>query len=147
MSYTNWQDVANRYPGIARAGGAKDITSAYIYFAENEINGLLSEFFTVPFSANNVTAVDLAVELIYARIGTQKLSEADKIRDRVMKRIERIKAGTEAMMLSDGTYLTTIGGTVYSSDSEYHHTFGHGDVIDFHVDSSQTYAEEQERDY
>ncbi len=145
MSFANWNDLVSRYPGVDRAGGSKDVSSAFLTFSDNEINGLLSSYFTVPFSSNNMTAVDLSVELSYARIGVTKIEQSDAIRDRVMSRVNRIKSGAESMMLSDGTVLKSSGEVVYSSDEDYNHTFGVGDVSEMFVDSSQLYDEDQDR--
>jgi hypothetical protein len=136
-----------RYPAIASAGGAKEISSAYTTYADNEVNGLLSQYFTVPFSSNNITAVDLSVDLTYARVGVSSIKDADKIRERVYTRIENIKDGVENMMLIDGTVVQSLGEPVFSSDEGYHHTFGVDHVEHMHVDSSQTYAEDQERNF
>ena len=146
MSYITWRDLTNRYNNVATLGGAKEVSSAHIFYAENEINGLLGDKFTVPFSSNNLTAVDLAVELAYARIGVVNIKDSDMIRKNVMMRVKNIKEGNEQMMLSDGTFLTTTGQPVYSSDKNYHHTFGVGGINDMFVDSSQIYDEQQERD-
>lgn len=140
-----WDDLLIRYPKVSQVGDAKDVNSAFIAFAENEINGLLADFFTVPFSSNNMTAKDLAVELAYARLGVVKISDADKIREMVYKRINRIIEGKERMVLDDGTVLGSVGDAIYSSDSNYHHTFGVGHIEDMFVDSSQIYDEDQER--
>ncbi len=145
MSFTNWNDLIIRYPGVSRAGGASDVSSAFLNFSDNEINGLLSEYFTVPFSSNNMTAVDLSLELSYSRIGVTKVEASDAIRKRVIERVARIKSGAESMMLLDGTVLKSTGEVVYSSDKDYNHTFGVGDVSEMFVDSSQLYDEDQDR--
>jgi len=147
MAFTDWNDLIIRYPSVATVGGAKDISSAYNNFAENEINGLLSSYFTVPFSSNNLTAIDLAVDLMYARIGVTSIIDAQDIRQRVYDRVENIKNGMESMMLVDGTVLIPAGEPVFSSDTGYVHTFGVDHIEHMHVDSSKLYDEDRERDH
>jgi hypothetical protein len=145
--YCEWDDVHNRYKAIAKIGDAAEVESAYIYYAENELNSLLGDRFSIPFSSNNITAKDLSIELTYIRMGICKLEDAKQKREMLMAKIDRLRNGTESMLNDDGTTLTTVGDTVWCSDSEYHHTFGHGRIEDFHVDSSQVYSEEEERLY
>lgn len=145
MAFVTWKDVVDRYPAIATKGSSKSVESSYLYFAENQVNGMFAENFTVPFSSNNITAKDLAIDVTYLRIGIPNVTDTEKLMKMLDHRVKMLNNGTYKMMLDDGTSLVTLGDVVYSSDADFHKTFGHGDVEDFFPDSSQIYDEDQER--
>jgi len=144
--YCTASDCYLRYNDIYSVNSDVDaVDSGFIFFAEHELDARLSKQFTVPFSSDNITAKDLAIDMTYLRAGNIGKDEEDELSDRIDKRIKDLLNGDMDMIVSSGT-LVTVGDTVWSNDMDYHLTFGHGDVEDFHVDSSQTYAEEIERD-
>jgi len=130
----DWEDVANRYPAIMSVGGAREVGSAHIVYAEAELNSMLTGYFTTPFSSNNVTARDCAIELTYLRLGTLKIKEEEATRKRFMVKIEMLKSGESGMVLDDGTVLRQGGDMAYSSDDKYEHTFSVGPIEDDLVD-------------
>lgn len=134
--YTNFDEISARY-NLVQAKGEATVESSFLMFAENEVDSLLGQKFTLPFSSNNLTVKDLAIEFAYLRLGNFKVIEREKVRAALMKRIERLLDGSEAMVLDDGTTLIqSTGGTVYSTTGDYHPIFGFGDVEDAVVDSS-----------
>lgn len=141
----NWKNVVERYPQIERVGGASEISSVYVEYAERELEGYLAGYYTVPFSSNNLTAKDLSIDLTYLRIGNLKAKDRKEFREEVMGRIKQLQIGAASMMTSSGGQLQSVGELVYSDSKDYHPVFGMGDTLDFAVDSSQVDAEDAER--
>lgn len=144
--YAQWDDIVGRYQGVAKKGGSNDVGSSYIAYVENQIDGLLSSKFTVPFSNNNITVRDLTIDGVYIKAGNLNIKDRRELRKEWHERIANLKSGYEAMLTTSGDVITTVGGTVWSTTKDYHPTFGMGNIADFHVDSSQIYVEDQERD-
>ena len=133
--YIDWNDIVSRYPSIAGVGGAEEVSSAHIIYAENELNGRLSPKYTVPFSSNNMTAKDLSIEISYVRIGNINTDQRSELIESIDKRIERLLSGDEDMMDDTGEIVQiSVGGTIWSSTMNYTPTFGSGDIEDFVVD-------------
>lgn len=150
-TFVKWDDIVRRYTHLSKLGGGADtLEPAYVVPAEQELHGRLANRFTVPFSSTNLTAVDLVIDMVRVRAGIGKEKAINEVMERLDKRIERLLAGQEAMLVSsnDGSVAAVYAATgeaVWGSDTGYHPTFGHGEVIDFFVDSSRLYDEEQER--
>jgi len=134
--YIDWNDLVSRYSSAStKGGGADEISSSHIIYAENELNGRLAPKFTVPFSSNNLTAKDLSIDLTYLRIGNLNSDNYTKLKDSIDERINRLLAGEENMVDVDGNEIAqSVGGTLYSSTQNYTPTFGFGNTEDFVVD-------------
>lgn len=144
--YIGWDDVMLRYPSIADVGGSKEVGSAHIQYAENELNGRLAPKFTIPFSSNNQTAKDLSIEMTYLRIGNFNTKEREALKTSIDERIVRLLDGDENMVDDTGnTIQQSVGGTVWSNTKDYTPTFGFGDTEDFEVDPDLIDAEESAR--
>ena len=145
--YINWDEVVIRYPELSDVRGAAEVGSYFIAQAENMVDGLLHNKFTAPFSNNNATVKDLSVDATYIKMYRRSSPKAvDAMEKAFYKRIDRLMMGKEAMVTTSGTLVEASDSDIYSTTKGYHSPFGMGDVEDFHVDSSQTYAEEIERD-
>lgn len=144
--YCDWAEVSGRYPEIAKSKDSTEVASGYIFFAEADIDSRLASRFTVPFSSNNVTAKDLAIDLTYLKVYQFKDPEKAKlIEESINARIDRLLAGGSSMMTTSGDTLTSVGGTVYSTTGNYAPTFGMGNVEDFLVNSAQLQDEADSR--
>ncbi len=143
--YINWDDIVLRYPSINKLGGASEIGSAWIGAVENQLDGMLSKSFTVPFSTNNETIKDLAIELTYIRVGNLKVDESKEMREQFMDRIKRINSGMEGLVTSTGEIVGMIGETVWSSTAGYNSVFDVDGVNNWEVDSSQVNAIENNK--
>lgn len=140
--YIDWDDVANRYPSIKETGGAIEVGDAYISYAESQIEGALASYYTVPFSNNNQTVKDLAIELVYIRAGNLSIEETGELKKDYDKRIEDLKMGMSQMVDDSGNVIMqSVGEAIWSNTQNYNPVFGVGDIEDFQVDSSQAYAE------
>jgi len=143
MALVRWSDVIGRYKVLSTLGGDSEVGSAYIGPAIAEVEGRLSGAYTVPFSDNNVTARDLAIDLVYARA---QMSRDGNISDRVFKnidaRIERLINGTMTMLTTSGDVLKSSGqGDAWSSTEDYPPTHGVSDIEVSIVSSQQLYDE------
>lgn len=144
--YIDWDDVVARYPSISTVGGALEVNTSYIQYAEAMVDGRLSSKFTIPFSDNNLTVKDLCIEMVYKRAGNLSTKESDKIGAWLEARFKGLLEGDENMITSSGDIIQkSTGGLVWSSTENYHPTFGVGNTLSFEVDSSQIEAEEDAR--
>lgn len=133
-----WDDLVARYNRVADVGGAKQVNSAYLVYAEAELNSLLGSCFTVPFSDNNLTAKDLVIDLAYLRVLSFKADKmSDKFEKRIMDRIDGLKKGDIGMTLVDGTIIFSSGGaagSAVSSTQDFTPAFNMLDELDQRVD-------------
>lgn len=143
--YVTAEKVIERF-GAAQDVGAASIESNYLLYAENELDGLLGQHFTVPFSDNNLTVQDLSIELCVLRLyRNAKPADIDRKRNMIMDTINRLINGEQAMISADGSTIQTVGGTVYSSTSDYTPIFGFGDIEKSEVDPDLLDDEDSER--
>lgn len=147
MALITWEDVVAKYPEIEQGGvtDATKINSLHIPFAEARLTAALGTQFGTPFTRSNLTAIDIAVDLTYVRVGWNKLDKAQKVKDDVEAQIAALQRGDSAMAMVDGTLLFFQGGA-WSSDIDYPFTFGHGDIEDFKVSEQQLQDEEDARE-
>lgn len=144
MALIKWDDVVNRYPKVADLGGDVEVEGAWIMPAIAEVEGALAVAFTTPFSDNNMTAIDLCIDMTYCRMQESKMSSiAEALRKRLNDRIALLVAGKTTMVTSGGAALAGGGGLPWSNTMGYNPVFGMGDVENSIVDSSQVYGEEQ----
>jgi len=151
--YITYDEVVLRYPMLTTwSDSCNMVSNDTIVYAEHELNSLLSTHFSVPFSGSHPTIKDLAIDLTYYRTMIIKDPEkAEKIRDAVLGRIDRIKAGKEYIMTESYTVIkpdaTIAGGEVWSTTMDFHPTFSMLDAESAYsgVDSSRIEAEEDAR--
>lgn len=146
MPLINWADVNRRYPETLKHADATNADSSWVPFAIAELHARLAPRFTVPFSDNNMTAKDLAIDLTFARLYRYKDDEkAAAVTSYVAKQLDMLLAGTMSMLTSSGDLISATGGTVFSTTEDYHPVHGMG-PIEYSVPSSaQTNAEEEAR--
>ena len=138
MAIINWGDVIGRYPALAKARDATEVNTNYVLYAIAEVEGRLAPMFTVPFSSNNITAKDLAIDTTYAKwYRFNDPAKADAIDDHVNERIEALLSGQAAMMTSDGSIMHSVGGTVWSTTQDYTPVFDKSDPITWMVGSEE----------
>lgn len=146
MSIVTYDELESRFSRVSDYGQTV-VTSHYLLYAENHVNGLLAGHFTVPFSSNNLTAKDLIIELTYLRCGDLKISELEKREKMFMNRIEALRNGDEVMMTSSGDMMIAGGTLVPTSNTEdYTPVFGMSDAELSEVDPDQIEDEEDGRD-
>jgi hypothetical protein len=145
MALISWDDVINKYPQPGRGPGADEVSSVHIAYAEAELNGRLGSKYTVPFSSNNMTAKELAVDLTLLRLKVFKSEDKEAVKTAVDERIARLLDGSEQMYAIDGTLLSPDVVTAWSSTHTYPPTFGMGDIEDMQVSSAQLADEEADR--
>lgn len=146
--YIDWSDVANRYPevGANQRRDATQMDSSYIYFAEANLDGRLSQGFTTPFSNNNVTAKDLAIDITYAMIYRFKdVKKTQTVEDYIKSRVEGLLSGKMSMITTSGDQLVTTGDVVYSTTQNYQPVFGISPALAWQVDSAAFIDEEAGR--
>lgn len=146
--YTNTDTVLGRFPR-AKDKGVTAVESNYVFFAEAEIDALLSPYFTTPFSSDNITAKDLATELTVQRLYMDSHpKEANERRKAFDKKIEALISGEMAMISSGGIITAETEGegeTLFSTTEDYHSAFGVGDIEDFEFDDTQVDDEDDDR--
>lgn len=134
--YVSWDDVVARYGMINQVGGAAEVGSAYIYYAEAELESRLAQHFTVPFSDNNITAKDLSIDLTLAKLLAYKdTKKYDLIMGQINERIDRLINKDDYMVTTSGDSLVSDqSGQMWSSTSGYLPTFDNTDPIDLEID-------------
>lgn len=144
MAIINWADINARYPETAKLADATQADSSWVMYGIAEMEGRLSSGFTTPFSSNNLTAKDLAIDLVAAKLYRYKDSEkADMISTFVESQIKKLLDGKMAMITTSGDVVASVGGTVYSTTTDYHPVFGIG-PIEYSIVSSTEIIDEQE---
>lgn len=145
----NWNDVVTRYPELARANiDATMAGSHHLPHAEAELNGKLAPGFTVPFSTNNLTAVDLVTDLVYARIFQYSAPDKAKtVRERIDERCARLLKGLEDMSTSSGTlHSNQAANGIWSSTAGYTPAFGMDPTEDQCIDPDRVQDDLNARD-
>jgi len=122
--YATYTDFNTRY---STKLDAAEIASHYLPFASARLDSMLAPFFTVPFSSNNVTARDLAVDLAYLLVlqRSREKGDGEELRSRTMERIQALAEGREAMLTDSGQpiYAASQGGVVWSNTARYRTIF------------------------
>jgi hypothetical protein len=142
----DWEDVTGRYPELSSLRDATRAGSYYIPFAIAELEGCLSQGYAVPFSLNNITAKDLAIDLVFAKIyrfKDEKKSAA--VSSYIGGRIEDLLKGAASMQTIDGTVLPNNGDPVFSTTIGEHPVFGLSPPLLWQVDSLTVLNEEGAR--
>ena len=147
MPLITWKDVNDRYPETAKIADATQADSAHVAYAVAEIEGRLSPRFTVPFSLNNLTARDLAIDATAARLYRYRDTEkAESIENHLAERIAALLTGAADMITADGTVIDAgIADLIYSTTENYHPVFGMSPPELSVVNSAQIIDEEADR--
>jgi hypothetical protein len=145
--YIDWEDVIDRYPELETVGGADQISSAYIVYAESYLDAALASHFAMPFSQEVMILKDLAIDYTYWRAGRFKIDNAVEVGSAVAGTIQDLKEGKLIMTDVDGNEIpaSTIRGGIYSTTQSYHNAFGMDDPIYWGVSSDQVDATTDER--
>lgn len=145
--YITWADVTGRYPSMLTRAGASEGDTAYVPFAENYVDMGLAPKYSVPFSSNNTTVKDLAIDVCMAKAYMfSDPDKADMIFGYVNSVMGALRDGMFNMITNSGDVIEQAGEPVYSKTMDYVPIFGHGDTADFHVSSAQLYDEYIERE-
>ena len=100
--YASYEEVVARYKTLEHEGEFL-VDSSHLLFAENEIDSRLGQHFTLPFSNNNLTVKDLAIDLCALRaLPNLRKEERDALQSRVDGIFDDLIAGRRALVLSDG---------------------------------------------
>lgn len=145
--YIKWHDVVGRHRMFADIVQEGEAETNYIAYAENYIDAALSKAWTTPFSSNNLTAMDLAIDVAFAK--TQQFNDPKKyesIMTHVGSMIGALNDGSFNMVTSSGDAISSDGiDPSWSPTMNYTPVFGKGDELSFVVDSDQLYDEEVAR--
>lgn len=144
--YIEWDDVLNRYEALDSLADA-NMGSAYIAYGEALVEGALAPFYTVPFSDNNITVRDLAIDATFIKAGRLRDEDVTEIRSDFWSRIEMLRNGEMVMMTGSGSLLTKDNELgAWSNTRSYHTSFGLDDPINWHPSSSHLEDLEDARD-
>ena len=142
----DWSDVNRRYPETLKLADATQADSSWVPFAIAELHARLSPGFTVPFSDNNMTAKDLAIDLTFAKVYRFKdVEKADSVMTYVGAQIDMLLAGHLQMITTSADTLLASGGTVTLTGTPDHPIFGIGPTEYSVVSSSEIIAEQNDR--
>lgn len=143
MAIIDWADINRRYPETVKYADATQADSAWVTYAVAELEGRLASGFAIPFSSNNLTARDLAIDLTFAK--TFRFKDMDKsaaVSSYVGGQIEALLSGRQSMILADGSVMASAGRGAIYVNAEHHPIFGLGPT-EYAVVSSAELVEEQ----
>lgn len=146
--YCDYEDIVNRYKRVVDVGDSALVEDSYLLPAEAELNARLGVAYTVPFSNNNVTAKDLAIDLTYLKVIQYKeIDRADRMMNLLDKRFNALLDGSHQMITTSGDVIspTTQLGAFGSTTEDYHPVFGMDDPEYLRVSSAQLEDEEDAR--
>lgn len=138
--YINWADITNRYPDATKIGGAADVSSAWIFGAEADLDSRLGSKFTVPFSPVPDVIKDLCIDLAYYRM-VMRQKGSEPIGKLVDTRIAGMLNGT---IVVAGAPETSGSALAYVSNS-YHSAFGPDSEVNWQVSTEWVQAAQEER--
>ena len=142
----DWSDITRRYPETAKLNDATQADSSWVPFAIAELHARLAPGFTVPFSTNNMTAKDLAIDLTYAKMYRFKdVEKAESVMTYVGAQIDMLLAGRLQMVTTSADTLLASGGTVTLAGTPDHPIFGIGPIEYAVVSSAEVIAEQSDR--
>jgi hypothetical protein len=145
--YINWEDVIDRYPELNTLGGADQLSSSYVVYAEAFVDGILSTHYTPPFSNNNMIIRDLSIDMCYWRAARFKLDDAIEVKSAFYDTIAMLKDRQINMYDDTGTLVPSVDKSfVVSNTQSYHSAFGMDDPIQWRIDEDQAEADEDARD-
>lgn len=143
--YINWEDVTTRYREFSTVSGAVEAGSFFIVYAEGMVDSLLATHYVTPFSNNNITVKDIAIDIAYIKSARLKSEEETRLKDGVMDIIMKLRMGEISMVDEAGVVLQQHGGSVYTNTGSYNSSFGIGDWQDFLPSSMQMWDEQIDR--
>lgn len=143
-----WINATARYAELDKLPNGTLTTAQddLIAMAEAQVHGRLASRYTTPFSSNNLTARDLAIDVLFVQnVMSREPKKAELISKSLEDRFAALLTGEAVMAVSSGTALTMVGETAWSSTMDYHPVFGMGDVAGMAVGSSQLIDEDSDR--
>lgn len=145
--YVDWEDVIDRYPELNSIGGADQISSTYIVYAESYLDSILSTHYATPFSQEIMIVKDLAIDFTYWRAGRFKLENAVEVKSAFFETIDMLKSGQMIMVDNEGNEIpaASITGGIYATTQSYHSSFGFDDPVNWSPDSDYIDAIQDER--
>lgn len=142
----DWSDVNERYPETLKLADATQADSSWVPFAISELYARLATGFAVPFSSNNMTAKDLAIDLTFAKVYRFKdVEKADAVMVYVGAQIDMLLEGKMQMITTSADVLVANGGTVTITGADNHPVFGVSPTEYAVVSSSEIIAEQNDR--
>jgi hypothetical protein len=145
MAYATYSEFSERYP--TRMSDA-EVTSHFLAHAAHRLDSLLAGYFATPFSADNLTAKDLNMDLAYLMVLQRSKSPDDgaALAAAVAERIGALRAGREAMVTAGGAalYRASAEGGIWSTTQAFKPVFDLRDSVEQRVDPERLAAEERE---
>jgi phage gp36-like protein len=154
MLVCSWSHVLARYEELSKlpnVGSASAVASEtqtnLLNMAEAYIHGRLSSRYAVPFSANNLSAIDLIVDAVYVQNNMTRVPEKAKaLKESLDERLNALLDGSSQMVTIAGTIAASQSeGGVWSDTMNYPPTFGVSDIEKSAVSSERLYAEDNAR--
>lgn len=127
-----------------------ELDSYWLQYGYLRLNEALGACFTVPFSSNNLTAIDLNVQFsMYGiLVRTRNLRDSNELWRELQSRLDDFKSGNAPMTLDDGTSLFSSNtlNEPWSTTKDYNPVFDMRPAIDQRVDIDQL-QDEYDRDW
>lgn len=133
--YITYADLIGRYESVSNRGGAEEIDSSYIRYAEFELDSRLSPKFTAPFSTNNITARDLSIDIAYSRL-MRVGPDSEELRKNIQARIDDLLMGKASMITTSYEVLNRVS-QAYANTENFKPVFDMRDSIGSDVSSAR----------
>ena len=132
--YAEWDNVANRYPDIAKLAGSIELGDSWLAGAEDELDARLATRYAVPLAAPIPGLIaDLIVDMTYWR-ATMRQESSVVLKEFIDERLSGLVDGSIALV-SSGTVLGSSTAARASVDTAGRHTsFGPDDPINWATD-------------
>ena len=124
MAYADYYALIARYRVVETLGGAKEVNSSWIHYAEKAVEAKLAKGFTIPFAGSHPTIVDLVLDEAYRRILlTREPAQAQALSDEIEKKVGLLLEGTETIATGSGTAIFADTDGIYHTNQAYKPTF------------------------
>jgi len=134
MSYFAWEDLVAKYRKLEDSFDSSAINSYWAPRVSANVDGLVGQRFTVPFTPTPLLISDLAVDLCYWEM-TYKEENQTILKDYIDERVTGLLNGT--ITLTDPTGAPLAGAPrVFLTTSGTASSFGMDHVENFRVDSN-----------
>lgn len=137
-AFLEWTDCTARYPELDKLSTTPSNQATLIAQAEAYLHGQLAGTFTTPFSSNNMTARELAVDVLFWQTHKARIPDrAAAVYETLKDSIEALKSGASSMVTTSGSFLSAPTEALWSSTQGYNPTFTTDNETRWAVDSNQ----------
>lgn len=122
-NYANFDDVADRYPTVAKVADSEEMQESFISGVEGWMDAYLTKQFTTPVSDRPPLLTDICVDLTYCKINFNRDKGIPKLKEDTLKILMDISTGMIQLTDSAGAEITMRGHAIFGSMTQYEPSF------------------------